>query len=38
MINRKRAVVHNLLAYAVERGMLAVNPMSQSELEASETR
>ena len=28
VINRKRAVVHNLLAYAVERGMLAVNPMS----------
>lgn len=28
VINRKRAVVHNLLAYAVERGMLAVNPVS----------
>ena len=28
VISRKRAVVHNLLGYAVERGMLAVNPVS----------
>lgn len=28
VIGRKRAVVHNLLAYAVERGMLSVNPVS----------
>jgi integrase len=28
VINRKRAVVHNLLAHAVGRGMLSVNPVS----------
>lgn len=28
-IGRKRAVVHNLLGYAVERGMLAANPVAQ---------
>jgi integrase len=29
VINRKRAVVHNMLSLAVERGMLLVNPISQ---------
>jgi integrase len=29
VINRKRAVVHNLLSYAVERELLAVNPLPQ---------
>jgi integrase len=28
MINRKRAVVHNLLSFAVDREMLAVNPIT----------
>jgi len=29
VIARKRAVVHNFLSYAVERGLLTVNPISQ---------
>jgi hypothetical protein len=29
VIGRKRAVVHNLLGYGVERGMLAANPVRQ---------
>jgi integrase len=29
VIGRKRAVVHNLLGYAVERGMLPANPVAQ---------
>ena len=29
VIGRKRAVVHNLLSYAVEQEMLTVNPMSR---------